>query len=271
VVADEDAALRDALTRRDLPRGVERWRVELSAGATRPAEPGEWAGALVLVERGALDVECRVGGTRSFVSGDLLALGWLPLRRLRNPGDEPVSLLAVRRNGIIPIHEFLRVTRATPTTPEGGHRMKFRTVIELGGKTATGFRVPDEVVDGLGAGKRPPVHVRIGPHAYRSTVAVMDGVSMLPLSAENRTAAGVAAGDEVEVELELDTDPREVEVPVDLATALDAEPDARRTFDGLSNSNKKWHVLQVTGAKTDETRQRRIARSVATLREGRAR
>lgn len=149
--------------------------------------------------------------------------------------------------------------------------MKFRSSIELGGKTATGFRVPDEVVAALASGRRPPVTVRIGSHTYRSTVAVMDGVFMLPLSAENRAAAGVAAGDEVEVELELDLAPRNVEVPDDLGTALDAEPDARRTFDGLSNSNKKWHILQVTGAKTDETRQRRIAKSVAMLREGRAR
>lgn len=149
--------------------------------------------------------------------------------------------------------------------------MKFRTQIELGGKTATGFAVPDDLVMALGHGKRPPVTVRIGPHTYRSTVAVMDGRFLVPLSAENREAAGVAAGDEVEVELELDTAPREVEVPDDFAAALDAEPAARRTFDGLSNSNRKWHVLQVTGAKSDETRARRIAKSVATLRDGRAR
>ena len=37
---------------------------------------------------------------------------------------------------------------------------------------------------------------------------------------------------------------------------------ARRTFDALSYSNRSWHVLQVTGAKTDETRQRRITKSV---------
>lgn len=149
--------------------------------------------------------------------------------------------------------------------------MKFRTQIELGGKTATGFAVPDEVVTALDSGRRPPVTVRIGEHTYRSTVAVMDGRFVVPLSAENRQAAGVAAGDDVEVELTLDTAPREVEVPEDLAAALDAEPAARRTFDALSNSNRKWHVLQVTGAKTDETRQRRIAKAIATLREGRPR
>ncbi len=73
--------------------------------------------------------------------------------------------------------------------------MRFRTTVELGGKTATGLEVPAEVVDALGAGKKPPVTVTIGTHRYRSTVAVMGGRYMLPLSAENRAAAGVAAGD----------------------------------------------------------------------------
>ena len=149
--------------------------------------------------------------------------------------------------------------------------MRFRTTIRQSGKTATGIQVPDEVVEALGSGKRPAVRVTINGYTYRSTVAVLSGVYMVGVNAEHRAAAGVAGGDEVDVEMELDTAPREVTVPADLAAALDAEPDARRTFDGLSYSNKSWHVLQVAGAKTDETRQRRIARSVAVLKQGRAR
>jgi len=94
---------------------------------------------------------------------------------------------------------------------------------------------------------------------------------MVGVNAEDRAGAGVRGGDEVDVDMELDTAPREVTVPSDFAVALDAEPDARRTFEGLSYSNKSWHVLQVTGAKTDETRQRRIDKSVDMLRQGRAR
>jgi antitoxin component of MazEF toxin-antitoxin module len=139
------------------------------------------------------------------------------------------------------------------------------------GRTATGIQVPDEVVQALGAGKRPAVKVTVNGYTYRSTVAVMGGASMISLSAEHRAAAGVAGGQEVEVDIDLDTAPREVSVPADLAAALDAEPAARRTFDGLSYSNKSWHVLQVEGAKTEETRQRRIARSVDILKQGRAR
>ncbi len=149
--------------------------------------------------------------------------------------------------------------------------MRFRTRILQSGKTATGIRIPDEIVEGLGAGRRPPVRITIHGYTYRSTIAVMGDAYMVGVNADNRAAAGVKGGDEVDVAIELDTAPREISVPPDLASALDAEPMARRTFDGLSNSNKSWHVLQVNGAKTDETRQRRIARSVAALKEGRPR
>jgi hypothetical protein len=149
--------------------------------------------------------------------------------------------------------------------------MKFRTVLHQSGKTATGIVVPESVVQSLGAGRRPPVRVTIGGYTYRSTLATVDGMPMVGVSAEHRAGAGVAAGDEIEVDIELDTEKREVAVPAELAAALDAEPAARRTFDALSNSNKSWHVLQVTGAKTVETRERRIARSVEALRAGRPR
>jgi hypothetical protein len=148
--------------------------------------------------------------------------------------------------------------------------VSFTGTLLASGKTATGFAVPEDVVDRLGHGKRPPVRVTIGDHSYRSTVAVMGGRFMLGVSAENRQAAGVAAGDEVLVHLELDTAPRAVEVPADLARALDRHPAARRSFDGLPPSRKRWHVLSVEGAKTPATRQRRIEGSLALLSEGSA-
>jgi Bacteriocin-protection, YdeI or OmpD-Associated/Domain of unknown function (DUF1905) len=147
--------------------------------------------------------------------------------------------------------------------------MKFRAIIELSGKTATGIQVPAEVVTHLGLSKRPPVHVTINGHTYRSTVAPMRGVFMLPISAENRMIAHVSAGDEVEVEIEPDTQPREVNLPPDFLEALERDADARRFFDGLSSSNKQRIVLSIEGAKTAETRQRRMAKAVDTLREGR--
>ncbi|MFC5818207.1 YdeI/OmpD-associated family protein [Nonomuraea harbinensis] len=148
--------------------------------------------------------------------------------------------------------------------------MIFRTTVELSGRTATGIEVPPEVVAGLGAGRRPPVRVTINGYVYRSTVAPMGGRSMLPLAAENREGAGVAAGDEIEVGLELDTEPRTVTVPPDLAEALDRAPAAKAFFDGLSYSRQRRVVLQVEGAKKAETRQRRVADAVTRLAAGEA-
>ncbi|MDQ3654345.1 MAG: YdeI/OmpD-associated family protein [Chloroflexota bacterium] len=148
--------------------------------------------------------------------------------------------------------------------------MKFRTRLLQSGKTATGVEVPAEIVEALGAGKKPSVHVTINGFSYRSSVASMGGTFMLPVSAERREAAGIAAGDEVAVELELNISPREVDVPPDFAAALDLDHDARTFFDGLSYSNRLRHVLAIEGAKTPETRQRRIAKALNTLHDGKA-
>jgi Bacteriocin-protection, YdeI or OmpD-Associated/Domain of unknown function (DUF1905) len=146
--------------------------------------------------------------------------------------------------------------------------MKFRAVIQLGGKTATGIEVPPEVITGLGQGKRPPVRVTIGGYTYRSTVGSMGGKAMLPVSSENRAGAGVAAGDEVEVEVELDTEPREVSLPPDFAAALRADEAAQQAFGKLSYSQQQRYVLGITSAKTEQTRERRIAGALGELRQG---
>jgi bacteriocin resistance YdeI/OmpD-like protein/uncharacterized protein DUF1905 len=149
--------------------------------------------------------------------------------------------------------------------------MRFRASIELAGKTATGIEVPAAVVAKLGSSKKPAVSVTIKGYTYRSTVASMGGRFMLPVSAEVREAAGVAARDEVDVAVELDTSPREVTVPADLARALSREPAAKRFFEGLNFSNKQRIVISIEAAKTPETRERRIAKAVASLRESRIR
>jgi antitoxin component of MazEF toxin-antitoxin module len=147
--------------------------------------------------------------------------------------------------------------------------MNFHATIQRSGKTATGIRVPDDVVAAFGSGKRPAVRVTINGHTYRSTIAPMGGAFMLPVSAEVRDRAAVTAGDEVEIQVELDTQPREVTLPSDFAEALDRDSDAKRFFDGLSYSNKRRMVLPIEQAKTAETRQRRIASTVTMLKEGR--
>ena len=144
--------------------------------------------------------------------------------------------------------------------------MEFRTEVTLAGKTATGLRVPDEVVEALGGGKRPPVAVTVGAHTYRTTVAPMGGAFWIPLAAEHREAAGVQAGQQVDVRVELDTAPRATPLPEDLDAALDDA--ARAHFSGLAPSHRKEWVRWVEEAKKPETRATRIAKTAEALKAG---
>jgi len=143
--------------------------------------------------------------------------------------------------------------------------MRFTATLEQHGKTATGIEVPDDVVTALGSGRRPAVRVTINGHTWRSSVAVMGGRNLVGVSAENRAAAGVSAGDVLAVDLELDTEKREVEVPADLDAALKKNPAASRAFEALSYSNKSRYVIAIEGAKAADTRARRIAKTVEEL------
>ena len=143
--------------------------------------------------------------------------------------------------------------------------MRFHAIIALHGKSATGIEVPADVVAALGQGKRPKVTVTINGYSYPSTVGVMGGVSLIPVSADVRAKAGVAAGDEVDINLVPDAAPRTVEVPADLAAALASVPAARQAFDKLSYSGQQRYVLGIEQAKTAETRRRRVEKAVTEL------
>jgi Bacteriocin-protection, YdeI or OmpD-Associated/Domain of unknown function (DUF1905) len=143
-----------------------------------------------------------------------------------------------------------------------------RILIQGTGDSAAGVQLPEDLVERLGKGRKPPVKATINGYTWRSTVAVLSGEYWLGVSKENRKGAGVQAGQTVDLTLELDTEERVLEVPADFATALDAEPEARRFFDSLSYSNRRRFTYSIDDAKTPETRQRRIEKSVTQLREG---
>lgn len=145
--------------------------------------------------------------------------------------------------------------------------VKFHTTILLQGNN-TGILVPEEVVEKLAAGKRAPVKVTLNGFTYRSTIAVMGGLFLIPLSAERRANAKVKGGEKMDVTLELDTKPREVELPDDLRKALSKEKAAMAFYEGLSYSAKLRYVAPVGQAKTEEMRQRRIEKVISDLKAG---
>jgi hypothetical protein len=129
-----------------------------------------------------------------------------------------------------------------------------------------GLEIPEEAVKSLGGGKRPPVKITLNGHSWRSRVAIMHGRYLLGLSNANRHAAGVATGDKVEVQVELDDEPRVLLEPEDFARALDSDPAARAADDRLAKAHKREHIRSIESAKRPETRERRIATALETLR-----
>jgi hypothetical protein len=149
--------------------------------------------------------------------------------------------------------------------------MEFRAELQRTGGTTTGFQVADTIVEGLGGGGRPKVVVRVNGFEFRSSIARMGGDYWLGVSADRRAAAGIEGGETYDVEVELDDTPRTVETPADLEAALTVEPHVKAFWESLSFSNQRWHAEQLTSARTEETRARRLAKSLDLLRAGKAR
>ena len=149
-------------------------------------------------------------------------------------------------------------------------QVSFETTLSAFGNN-TGIEVPPELIEQLGGGKRPAVSVDLNGYVYRNTVGVMAGKQLVSVSAAVREATGLAAGDPITVTLTLATAPREVVVPDDFAAAMAAAPGTRQFFDGLSNSVQRFHIDQINGAKSDDTRARRIAKSVDLFAAGKPR
>jgi hypothetical protein len=147
-------------------------------------------------------------------------------------------------------------------------RIAFSTTLEPRGPAAA-VVLSDEQVAELGEGaKRFPVKATVAGHTWRGSVARMRGEFLLGMSKEVRAAAGVEAGDEVAVELELDAEERTVEVPPALAEALADDAAAKAGFDGLAYTHRKEYARWIGEAKKEETRERRVAKALERLREG---
>ena len=152
------------------------------------------------------------------------------------------------------------------TTPT----VSFETTLTAFGNN-TGIVVPPDVLDALGGGKRPPVDVDLNGYQYRTTIGAMKGQALVSVSAAVRGETGLTAGDPIVVTLTRNDAPREVDIPDDFAAALNSNPGTQDFFTALSNSLQRYHVDQITSAKSDETRQRRIDEAINLFLDGKKR
>ncbi len=125
--------------------------------------------------------------------------------------------------------------------------------------------VPDDVIAALGGGGRILVQATFDGIAYRGSIASMGGCMALGILKSIRGELGKGEGDPITVTVERDTAERTIEVPSDLATALD-EAGLRETFDALAYSHRREHVNAINDAKKPETRARRITKALEMLR-----
>jgi Bacteriocin-protection, YdeI or OmpD-Associated/Domain of unknown function (DUF1905) len=137
---------------------------------------------------------------------------------------------------------------------------------------AAAFVLDDDQVAAVGEGaKRFPVLATVNGYTWRTSVARMRGEFLVGLSKEVRAGAGVQAGDTVSLELKLDSEPRTVEIPPALAEALEADPEAKATFEGLAFTHRKEFARWIEEAKREETRARRVTQALDMIRTGRTR
>lgn len=152
-------------------------------------------------------------------------------------------------------------------TPGAPRPLQLHARLEPVGPAAA-FVLTDEQVAALGSGRTPAVRVRVGERTVATRVGRMGGQNLVGLSTSARAALEVAPGDDLDVEITLDEGPREIEIPAELARALDADPAAKAAFDALAPSHRKEHARSVAEAVRDETRARRVEAVLSALRPG---
>jgi hypothetical protein len=130
-----------------------------------------------------------------------------------------------------------------------------------------GIKIPFDVQEAFGKKGRVPVKCTIDGHPYRGSIFPYGGTYYIGVVKKVRDAIGKTYGDTVRVVIEADEEPRTVEVPEDFARALDENVTAKMAFEKLSYSHKREYVLWINEAKKDETRQRRIAKTIEKLPE----
>jgi hypothetical protein len=154
----------------------------------------------------------------------------------------------------------------------------FSAEIKNAGGGGAFVEVPFDVEAAFGS-KKPKVKAMIEGVPYRGTLvrtpALAPGASvgseshMLIILKGIREQVGKTFGDEVKVTVEADAEPRVVEIPPELKMQFKVEKEAKAVFEKLPYTHQKEYVTWINEAKRDETRQARVVKTIAMLKNGR--
>ena len=144
----------------------------------------------------------------------------------------------------------------------------FTAVIIHAGGGGAFVEVPFDVEKAFGS-KRPKIKASIEGIPYRGLLVRMGGEHHILIILKGiREQIGKTFGDEIKVIVELDEAPRVIEIPKDLLKEFKKEKEARSFFDQLSYTHRKEYVQWIVESKKEETRQRRVAKTIEMLKAG---
>jgi hypothetical protein len=150
---------------------------------------------------------------------------------------------------------------------ESMHR--FQTTLVPGKKPPylswTFLVIPPELARKWGSGQKA-VRGTLAGTAFRGTASRSGGVLRMPVPQALRDEAGVRCGDTVEAEVELDTEPRPVEIPEELQSVFDDDPDLALLYDQLPPAHRRAWATYVAEARRPETRARRAQKAPDGIR-----
>ena len=144
----------------------------------------------------------------------------------------------------------------------------FKAVIQNAGGGGAFVEVPFDVEAAFGS-KRPKVKAMIEGVPYRGILTRMGTeCHLLIILKDIREQIGKTFGDEIKITVEPDTEPRVIEIPKDLMKELKKDRDAKAFYDKLSYTHQREYVNWINEAKREETRQRRIVKTIQMLQQG---
>lgn len=148
---------------------------------------------------------------------------------------------------------------------------EFDAVIKDGGEkwpTAACIYFPYDIKESFGTKGQVKVKATFDDVPYRGSLANMGMGHVLVMRKDIRAKVGKSHGDTVRVTIQKDTEERVVEIPAELNEAFAQNPDAKAFYDTLSYTNRKEYARWVDTAKRQETKDRRLAKTIEMLLAG---
>jgi hypothetical protein len=144
---------------------------------------------------------------------------------------------------------------------------KFKAIAEPAGPNGAWcfLAIPFDVSEVWGTRGRVRVKGTINGFPFRTNIQPMEGRHLLTFNKQLQAGAKAKPGDMVAVVMERDTGEWTLEPPAELAKAFRQSKEAKTLWDKLAYTHRKEFAQWISGAKQEETRERRAAKAISMV------